>query len=133
MVFLIFLPIFLVEAVFTTIPLVYIFFMAYYIRKKSINLFIFGLFAGALLDIMNVREYGLTSMVYAFVFFLSLLYERKYEMNTVPFMFLSSFFGSIVLLSIYGASNIVLQSIAAGVIGVIFFNLMGRQQALAHR
>ncbi len=120
---------FAMEAFFTTMPLVYVFLLTLFIRTKLALLFPIAFFFGILLDMLALRPYGQTSMVYMVVFFLVLLYERKYEVTTVPFFFLSSFFGSMLLLSLYGSSNIFAQSILVAVIGVVFFSILGRVRA----
>ena len=117
------------EVLFTTAPLVYALLIAFFIRTKSLILFPLGFFFGILLDVLSLRVYGLTSMVFVVIFFLIHLYERKYEVTTVPFVFVSSFFGAMLLLSLYGYSNIFPQSIAVAVVGVVFFFTASKAKA----
>ena len=59
-------------------------------------------------------------------FLLVLLYERKYELITAPFVFLSSFFGALLLLFLYGYRNLFIQSVLTAIIGVMFFSIFNR-------
>ncbi|MBI2034979.1 MAG: hypothetical protein HYT11_04570 [Candidatus Levybacteria bacterium] len=118
----------MLEAFFTTVPLVYIFLLVFFIRTKSVLVFFITFFLGTLLDILALRPYGQTSMIYLVIFFLVLLYERKYELIAAPFVFLSSFFGALFLLMLYGYSNPFIQSVLAAIIGVMFFSMMNRMK-----
>ena len=119
---------FIIEAFFTTVPLVYVFLLTFFIRTKSVVVFFLAFFLGILLDILSLRPYGQTSMTYLFVFFLVLLYERKYELITIHFVFLSSFFGALILLFLNGYSSLFIQSVLTAIIGIVFFSILNRMK-----
>ena len=121
-----FLAILVLEGTVTTIPLVFIFMLCLTVIKKAEWLFPLALFSGIILDILTVRTIGLTSAILIISIFLILLYERKYEIDTIPFVFFASFLGSFIFMQLVGHPSIIepfISSVLAvgGFVGYQFF------------
>src|SRR6266705_745987 len=103
------------------IPLVFICIFLLSIIKRDSSVFPVAFFAGLLLDLLTVRPLGLTSIFFLCVVLLVLLYQRKYEINSYPFVLTASFLGSLLFLWIFGYGNIFLQSVLSSILAVILF------------
>lgn len=84
----------LLESTLLNFPLVLVMHIVYFVRNKVSEVFISALFWGLLLDILNVRRIGLSSTYILIVLFLILLYDRKYTINTLQFILISTFVAS---------------------------------------
>lgn len=93
--------------------------------KKSWVFFLaFGL--GLFLDLILIRHLGYTGLVLTIFVFLIRLYERKFETQTVAFVFFSTFLGSLAYLRIFDYQQILLQSLANSLFAVLLFKIFGR-------
>lgn len=111
----------LLEGTVTTLPLVLLFLLALGIARQDEAVFILAVLAGILLDILALRPVGITGIFYVVFLFLMLLYDRKYEIHSLPFMAVSSFLGSFVYLLLFVRQEIFLQSVISVFLGVIIF------------
>lgn len=93
--------------------------------KKS-WVFFLALILGLFLDLVMVRSLGQTGLFLILFTFLLFLYERKFETRTFPFVFISTFLGSMTYLMIFGYQNVVLQSLANSLLAVLLFKISGR-------
>lgn len=109
------------EGTVTTLPLVLLFLLALGIARQDEAVFVLALLAGILLDILALRPVGETGIFYVVFLFLVLLYDRKYEIHSLPFMVVSSFLGSFVYLLLFVRQEIFLQSVASVFLGVVIF------------
>lgn len=109
------------ESTLTTIPLFLIAVSIMLIFYKQIWILGLGFFGGLILDITVLRPLGSTSIFLIVWLFLILLYERKYEINSYPFVLAMSFTGSIAFLLIFNYPNAALQAIMNSIIAVILF------------
>lgn len=82
------------ELTYTDLPLTLIFILILAVMKRGEWIFILAFFAGIILDIFSLRSLGQTSIFFLLFVFLVLMYERKYEISTLPFVMITSFFGS---------------------------------------
>ncbi|MBI2430574.1 MAG: hypothetical protein HYV39_01000 [Candidatus Levybacteria bacterium] len=112
----IFIPV-LLEGSVTTLPLTFCLLLIFYIFQKDAVIFPISLLAGILLDLLLVRSIGISSIFFILFLFIVFLYERKFEIETVPFVFFASFLGSLGYLWIFGYKDILLQ---AGVVAIFF-------------
>lgn len=94
------------------------------IRKSWIFSVAFGL--GLFLDLISMRVLGYTGLVFIIFIFLVKLYERKFETQTLTFVFISTLLGSFVYLTIFGYQAILLQSCVSALIAVLLFKLSVR-------
>lgn len=110
----------LVEGTITTVPLTLIFLLCLMVMKKAEWVFVLALFSGIVLDIFAVRPIGVMSIFFLLFIFFIWLYERKYEIATIPFVAAASFLGSFVFLHITGSANI-LETIISSFIAIAAF------------
>jgi cell shape-determining protein MreD len=111
----------LLEGVVTTVPLVLIFLLSYTIIKQDETVFLLALLAGIVLDLLTLRLVGVTTFFYIIFLLTILLYDKKYEIHSLPFMAVSSFVGSFLYLLVFVRKDIFLQSIVAAFLSVIVF------------
>ncbi|HVA97011.1 MAG TPA: hypothetical protein VND99_05125 [Candidatus Acidoferrales bacterium] len=89
------------------------------------NPFVFSLafLTGVLLDAFALRPIGGTSIFFLVSILLVLLYQRKYEINTYPFVFIASFIGSIVYLIVFGYQAVIVQAGISSVFSVLIYSV----------
>lgn len=95
----------LLEGTVTTVPLVLVFLLCLLIIKRETIVFFIAFLAGLLLDILSVRTPGISSLFFITFLFMILLYQRKYEINSYPFVFFASVLGSFGFLAVVGYGN----------------------------
>lgn len=91
-------------------------------KKSWVFFWAFGL--GLFLDLIMIRVLGYTSLVLTIFVFILFLYERKFETQTVAFVFISSLLGSLIYLKIFGYQQIFLQSLINSLFAVLFFKFL---------
>ena len=111
------------EGAVTTLPLILIFLLCATILRKEHSLFPIAFFAGLLLDLLQVRPVGSTSIYFVICLFLVLLYQRKYEIDSYPFVAASGFLASFGFLLFFGGGNIFLQSVLSSCFAVLLYAL----------
>lgn len=114
----------LLEGTVTYLPLTLILLLCLVIVNRSVFIFILAFFAGLLLDIFRLQPLGMTSLFYLVFLFLILLYRRKYEIRSVPFVFIASFFGSVIYLFLFKYNNILILSILSSLFALLFFSIL---------
>lgn len=112
------------EGTVTSLPLVLICLICMTIIFRDAVIFLPAFFVGILLDAFALRSIGGTSIFLLLVIFLILLYQRKYEINTYPFVFISSFVGSLLFLTIFGYSGAIVAAFVSGFIAVLLFMIL---------
>lgn len=108
----------------TTIPLVLILLLNLFIATKKTSVFVIAFFCGLLLDTMLGNPLGQTSIFYLLFLAIVFLYERKFDIQTFPFIFISSFLGSFAYLILYNNRFILMQSLTSALISIAFFFLL---------
>ncbi len=103
-----------------SIPLLIV--LAVLIRKSWVFFAALGL--GLFLDLILIRPLGYTSLVLTIIIFILFLYKRKFETQTLTFVFLASFLGSIFYLWIFGYSNALIQSLVNAILAALLFNVI---------
>ncbi len=108
----------------TTLPLIIVLILLMYLFYRDFSVlflaFIFGLF----LDIQGAGHIGVSSIFLLLFIFIVSLYERKYEIATLPFVFFVSFIGSFLFLEISGDSDyLLIESLANSIIASAIFVL----------
>lgn len=107
-----------------SLPLVLVFLLCLAIWKRDGIAFPIAFAAGLLLDILVVRTIGMSSLFFVVFVFLIFLYQRKYEINSYPFVAFAAFFGSIVFLLIFGYRGWFWQSLISSLIASILFMIL---------
>ncbi|MDO8621375.1 MAG: hypothetical protein Q7R31_03825 [Candidatus Levybacteria bacterium] len=102
------------------IVLVLVIFLAF---DRKTWIFFLAFFGGIILDLMLFRLLGATSVFLATFIFLIFLYEKKFEIYTLPFVLTVSFIGSALYLVIFGYNYVFQQALASSLIAVLLFAL----------
>lgn len=116
----------LLENVVTSLPLfliaVLLMLILYSVKYNNL-VFVLAFLGGLVLDLNAVRSLGGASLFLTCWLFFVLLYQRKYEIDTIPFVFVSSFFGTFLYLWFFGYEDIFIQSITGSFLGGALFIL----------
>ncbi len=111
----------LLEADITTLPLVLLIILFASVVIKKNEMFALAFFSGLILDIMSFGRIGLSSLYFTLFVFIIFLYQKKFEIETLHFVAIFSFFGSLGYLWIEGVSYFFLQSLFATIIVISSF------------
>lgn len=111
----------LLEGSITTLPLTLVCLLCLTIIKRDDKVFIAAFVAGLFLDIFALRQLGGTSIFFLLFVFLLLLYQRKYEIYSTPFVLVASFIGSALFLFTFGYGNVLGQAVLSTLIGSVLF------------
>ena len=116
----------IVEGVISTAPFVLLFLILLYIYTRKDSVFIYAFISGLFLDIFQVRVLGETALFFLPVLFLLFLYQRKFEIASLPFVIFSVFISSYCYLFFFIQVDILLQTIFITILGAIIFLLLER-------
>lgn len=112
------------EGTVTTLPLVFICLLCLTILIRSSLIFFVAFFAGILLDAFALRSIGATSIFLLLAVFLILLYQRKYEINTFPFVLMASFLGSLLFLILFGYAHVFWLAIVSAIVASLVYGII---------
>lgn len=109
------------EGSITTLPVVLL--MLLIITVVIRQSFVFGVafLSGVLLDLLIMRPVGQTSVVLVLFVLFVRLYERKFEIETVPFVLFASGLGTLLYGLIFGIPNLLLEVGGAMIGSTLFF------------
>lgn len=113
----------LLESTVMTLPLAFILLLCYSVLKRTDKVFISAFFTGIFLDIFTVRTLGSTSIYFLIVFAIVLLYQRKYEIVSYPFVAVSTFVGSYLYLRLIADSESLTLPGISMIIALMIFGL----------
>ena len=124
-----FLPILLLaiilEGSLTFLPLVFLVLLVLTVKKRESWIFSAAFFAGIILDVFYLKTVGTTSIFFLSFLFLLLLYQRKFEIATYPFLAVSSFLGSFIFMIILGINAPFMEALVSSFIGLLMFKFYG--------
>lgn len=132
--FLIFLLLFfclLLQITYLQVPLVLLALLALTVVFQQEWIFPIALICGVFVDQLAFRTVGISSLFFLAFLFLVFLYEQKFELRTLSFMFVMSFFGSGIYLLIFGSTNLLMQVFLSTMLGAVIFlftNALGTPQ-----
>jgi len=110
------------ESTLTTLPLVLLIILFGAVITKQNEMFALAFLTGLFLDIFSFRTIGISSFYFVGFVLGVFLYQKKFEIETLHFVLLSSLIGSFFYLLIQGSSHIILESlISCLIISVAFF------------
>lgn len=112
------------EGTVTTLPLSLIFLLCFLIVRRSRFIFFSAFLAGLVLDLMRVQPLGSTAIFFLTFLYLVLLYNKKYEINSYPFVAASAFLGSWLYLVIFGYTSALMQAIVSSLIAGVLFAVL---------
>lgn len=110
----------------TTIPMIVAVIICFTVVFKNPWVFIAAILGGLFTDIFFLRTLGSTSLFLVIFVFMIFLYQRRFEIQTMPFVFIGTFLGSVIYLKIFGYDQIFLQSIASSLLAIFLFKVFGR-------
>lgn len=110
----------LLQGTVTTLPLVFICLLCYLVINRGQGIFYAAFFAGLIIDIFLVQAVGVSSLFFLVFFYLVLLYQSKYEINSYPFVIVSSFMGAYLYLLIQGRGDLLIALISSVIAAVLF-------------
>lgn len=108
----------------TTIPFSVGLLVVIAVLSRKSWVFFLALGLGFFLDLISIRVLGYSSLIFTVFVFILFLYERKFEIQTVIFVFISTFLGSLIYLEIFDYQQILLQSLIASLFAVTSFKLL---------
>ncbi len=108
----------------TTIPIIVTLILNFAVVSKSQLVFSIAFLAGLVIDIFYLRILGSTSIFLVIFTFLIYMYQRKFEIQTIPFVAIASFVGSLVYLKVFGNSQVLIQSSISSVLAVLLFKFV---------
>lgn len=95
-----------------------------YVWYRDSLVFFVAFILGLILDSLLVRDLGRTSFFFLVFLFVLFLYERKFEVNSLLFVFIASFIGGLSYLIFFGYSFAILQALVSSLITVVLFLLI---------
>lgn len=120
------------EGTVTSLPLVFLCLLCLTILLRDSWLFLVAFLAGIFLDTFALRPLGESSIFFLIVVFLILLYQRKYEINTYPFVLIASFVGSLIFLVIFAYNAAVILASVSAIIAILLFMLIRIVNSISH-
>ena len=114
----------ILEGTVTSLPLVLICLLCFAIIFRSPAIFFIAFISGLLLDLLTLHAVGGASIYFLFFLLLVFLYQRKYEIDSLPFVILSSFFGSWGFLTIFGYGNTFFLSLVSAISAVLLYKIV---------
>ena len=126
----------MLEGSVTSLPLSVLVIILSYIMLRSNIVFILAFVMGLLLDVMTLRNFGQTSLVLLGLLFLTFLYQRKFEIASLPFVFFSLLIGSYIYAKLLVLNNQFLQAMLIAILGSViyfvvnFFNISSKISTL---
>lgn len=115
----------ILESSITTIPLIFISLLCLTVVYKDNFPFFLAFVFGVFFDILSFKTLGASSLFFVAFLFLVLIYQRKFEIRTYPFILISSFLGSLFYLLLFSYHNlIILQSLLSAAIGLLVFRIL---------
>lgn len=111
----------LLQSVFLSVPIIVPVALTSFVVYKNPQIFPIAFIAGIILDLLLLNPLGMTSLFLSALLFSASLYSRKFEIDTIHFVGLFSFVGSIVYLLLTNSSTVFLKGLACAVLGIIVY------------
>ena len=112
------------EGTLTTVPLVLAIAIPYAVSTREESIFFAVFLSGIFLDLLSGQTIGYSSFYLLCSIFALLLYQRKYEIASYPFIALSTAVLSVLYLLIFVHTHIFLQTFTSVVIAGGWFMLL---------
>jgi len=109
------------ESSITTLPLTLLILVFAGVVTRSNNIFLLAFFAGLALDFLSFRTIGISSIYFVSFVFLIFLYQKKFEIQTLHFIIIFSFLGSLFYLILTGINNFFIQSVFSAILSSLSF------------
>lgn len=116
---------FFLEITITSLPLLLLVFLFFWLLTRDPIVFPVAFITGIFFDLQRVGTLGVSSLFFVLFLGLVVLYERKFEIETLPFVFVSSAIGSAVFLFVLGYHHILEQALIMGCVALgVFWGLL---------
>jgi cell shape-determining protein MreD len=102
----------ILEGSLTSMPLVLLSLLLFRVVMRGNNGFLLAFLAGIILDVFLLRPLGQTSVYFLVVLFIIGMYEKKFEINSLPFITLATLVTSYLYLIIFPAPGSFIQAIS---------------------
>jgi cell shape-determining protein MreD len=109
------------EGTVTTLPLVVVLLLLLMINRRDGVVFILAFVSGLLLDLLRLQPLGETSLFLLCFLFLVLLYQRKYEIDSLPFVMIAAFIGTVGFGLVWSDQEIVVEAIVNALLVAFLF------------
>ncbi|MBI2049575.1 hypothetical protein HYT32_01590 [Candidatus Roizmanbacteria bacterium] len=110
----------------TTLPIIVVLVLYFTIVFKRSWVFIVAILGGLFIDHFMLMDLGATSLFLVTLTFMVFLYQRKFEIQTAPFVAIASFIGSVIYLKVFGHNYVLMQALVASLLAVLLFKFLGR-------
>lgn len=100
-------------------PLVFILLLISAIKSRENWIFPLAFIAGLILDSLYLRPLGATSLFFLLFLFAIFTYEKKFEIDNLTFVFISSFLGSMIFFLVFGESQVLIKSLLSSILALI--------------
>lgn len=112
---------FFLEITITSMPLLLLVFLFFWLAIRDPIIFVLAFVIGIFFDLQSLGTIGVSSLFFVLFLGVIVLYERKFEIETFPFVFASSVIGSCLFLWVMGYHHILEQSFLGGFIALFVF------------
>lgn len=113
----------ILEANYTSLALTFASLVFWTVALQRSEIFIVAFFAGLLLDGLSFNSFGMTSAFFLLSIFAIFLYRSKFEIQTVGFVGIFCFLGSIVYMLLKGSGDVLLGSLLTAIVMIISFRI----------
>lgn len=103
----------LLESTVTTLPVVLCVLFCFGIMLRNPSILFWGFIGGIIIDALSFHTMGVSSLFFLLFFMIVFLYERKFEIQSIAFVFLFSLLGSLLYLCMLGMHTIIASSIVS--------------------
>lgn len=110
----------LLETTIIKIPLMLCLLLVLFVRFKAVDVLVMALILGILYDVLMVNIIGTRSIYYLTTLLLVLLYDRKYEINTIYFVIISSFIIGVIN-SFITNSHLLINSLLTIILSIFLY------------
>lgn len=109
------------EASVTTLPLTFLILLFVVVATRRNEAFFLAFLTGFILDVLTMRMIGLSSIYFVIFVCIVFLYQKKFEIDTLPFITGFSFIGSLGYLVMTGSRGFILQALLVTIISALSF------------
>ena len=114
----------LIESTILSLPITLLYLLCLLVVRKNSLVLVIGFIAGLFLDMLLIRQFGITSMVIVTMLAITLLYQRKFEIASYYFIAIASFIMSLVYLFIFKTEHIFLLATISSILAILFFSIL---------
>lgn len=105
----------------TLLPLSFMVLLVWSIESENITPLLLAFLSGIILDVSLLNDLGQSSLYFLIILLLVFLYERKFEVKSIQFVFFASFFSTFFNFLIFRSTFSLLESFFCSVLTVFLF------------